>query len=453
MHPTTTIAAIATAPGRGSVGIVRISGPLCLDLAAKIARLQPQARYAHYVPFYDKNNKLIDQGIILYFPAPNSFTGEDIIEFQCHGGPIILDVLLETLLNYGAVQAQPGEFSQRAFLNNKLDLAQAEAIADLIAATSRQAAAMAMQSLQGVFSDKVKSLLEQLIHLRMYVEAAIDFPEEEIDFIQDGKVEKLALEILTSIESTLMAAQQGNLMRDGMKVVLAGRPNAGKSSLMNALAGYEKALVTDIAGTTRDVLHEQLHLDGMPLHLIDTAGLRDTEDLVEQLGVARAWEEIIHADRILLLVDAQTTSSLDPKIIWPEFVQRLPYPERLTLVRNKIDLTAEKAGLDNSTPTPVVRLAAKQKLGVAALREHLKQVMGLATTTEGAFSARRRHLQALIQAQTIIYTGLQELRLNGSGELFAEDLRQAQHHLSEITGEFSADDLLGKIFSEFCIGK
>jgi len=448
-----TIAAVATPPGRGGVGIVRVSGTLCQTLAKELLGITPTPRHAHYLPFLDKQGEVIDEGLALYFPSPNSFTGEDVLEFQGHGGPVLLDRLLENLLQLGVRLAQPGEFSQRAFLNDKLDLAQAEAIADMIDATSRQAADNALKSLQGVFSQKVHALVDKLIYLRMYVEAAIDFPEEEIDFISDGRVKEDLHTIIKQLEAVKKEAQQGFLMREGMNVVLAGRPNAGKSSLMNALAGYDKALVTEIAGTTRDVLKEHIHIDGMPLHLIDTAGLRETEDLVEQLGVERAWQEIEKADRILLLVDAQETSSLDPIEIWPEFVKRLPHPERLTLVRNKIDLTAEEPEANLSTTPPIIRIAAKQLIGVDNLRKHLKEVMGFQNTTEGGFSARRRHLDALQRASQVIHKGKQQLELNGAGELLAEDLRNAQESLAEITGQFTADDLLGKIFGEFCIGK
>ncbi len=453
MNQQDTIAAVATPSGRGGVGIVRVSGALCQSIANQLLGTELTPRHAHYLPFLDLQGDVIDEGLALYFPGPNSFTGEDVLEFQGHGGPMLLDRLLENLLKTGVRLAQPGEFSQRAFLNDKMDLAQAEAIADLIDATSRQAADNALKSLQGVFSQKVHTLVDKLIHLRMYVEAAIDFPEEEIDFIGEGKVKEDLQAIIKQLTAVKNEAQQGCLMREGMSVVLAGRPNAGKSSLMNALAGYDKALVTEIAGTTRDVLKEHIHIDGMPLHLIDTAGLRETEDLVEQLGVERAWQEIEKADRILLLVDAQETASLDPLDIWPEFVKRLPYPERLTLVRNKIDLTAEEATADLSTTPPVIRIAAKQLVGVDQLREHLKAVMGLQNTTEGGFSARRRHLDALEKASQVIHKGSLQLELEGAGELLAEDLRIAQEYLSEITGAFTADDLLGKIFGEFCIGK
>ncbi|SFX39931.1 tRNA uridine-5-carboxymethylaminomethyl(34) synthesis GTPase MnmE [Marinospirillum alkaliphilum] len=453
MNHQDTITAIATPPGRGGVGIVRVSGPLCGEIAKSFLGHQPKPRYAHFGPFYDLQGQVIDEGIALFFPGPNSFTGEDVLEFQGHGGPMLLDRLLENLLLVGARLALPGEFSQRAFLNDKLDLTQAEAIADLIDASSRQAAENALKSLQGVFSSKVHELVEQLTQLRIYVEAAIDFPEEEIDFISDGHVSQQLFTIQQQLSAIRNEARQGCLLRDGMNVVLAGRPNAGKSSLLNALAGQERALVTDIAGTTRDVLKEHIHIDGMPLHIIDTAGLRETEDLVEKLGVERAWQEIEKADRILLLVDAQTTESLDPYQIWPEFVARLPHPERLTLVRNKIDLSGETETCDLSTTPPVIRISAKKKQGVDNLRQHLKQVMGFQNTTEGGFSARRRHLDALQRADEIIAAGYQQLELHGAGELLAEDLRQAQEILGEITGAFSADDLLGRIFGEFCIGK
>lgn len=453
MNQQDTIAAVATPPGRGGVGIVRVSGHLCRKIAADFLGYQPTPRHAHYGVFKDLQGQVIDEGLAIFFPGPNSFTGEDVLEFQGHGGPVLLDRLLENLLLAGVRLATPGEFSQRAFLNDKMDLAQAEAIADLIDASSRQAADNALKSLQGVFSQKVKQLVDQLIQLRMYVEAAIDFPEEEIDFISDGHVSQQLQGLKDQLEAVKKEARQGCLLRDGMNVVLAGRPNAGKSSLMNLLAGQDRALVTEIAGTTRDVLKEQIHIDGMPLHIIDTAGLRETEDLVEQLGVERAWQEIEKADRILLLVDAQETSSLNPAEIWPEFVERLKHPERLTLIRNKIDLSGESDTADLSTTPPVIRISAKQQQGVDNLRQHLKQVMGYQNTLEGGFSARRRHLDALNKASEILYTGQMQLEHHGAGELLAEDLRKAQEKLAEITGEFTADDLLGKIFGEFCIGK
>ncbi|QNI04644.1 tRNA uridine-5-carboxymethylaminomethyl(34) synthesis GTPase MnmE [Halomonas sp. SH5A2] len=447
-----TIAALATPPGRGGVGIIRVSGPACRDIAVAMLGHCPAPRYAHYGAFMGADGN-IDEGIALLFPDPHSFTGEDVLELQGHGGPVIMDMLLERCVQLGARLAGPGEFSERAFLNDKLDLAQAEAIADLIDATSRSAAENAVRSLQGEFSNRVAALVQRLIELRVYVEAAIDFPEEEIDFLADGHVASLLDDVTRELIDVRSAAGQGALMREGMSVVIAGRPNAGKSSLLNALTEQDTAIVTDIAGTTRDVLREHIHIDGMPLHVIDTAGLRDTPDAVEQIGVARAWAEIEGADRVLLLVDASTTDETDPMAIWPEFVARLPDQQRLTLVRNKIDTSAEQAGIDLSTNPPTVRLSAKTGVGVDNLKAHLKDIMGFSATTEGRFSARRRHLDALDRAMNALETGRRQLEGNGAGELLAEDLRDAQQALGEITGEFSADDLLGEIFGSFCIGK
>ncbi|MCA1773465.1 MAG: tRNA uridine-5-carboxymethylaminomethyl(34) synthesis GTPase MnmE [Halomonas sp.] len=447
-----TIVALATPPGRGGVGIIRVSGPACRDIAVAMLGHCPAPRYAHYGAFMGAENS-IDEGLALLFPDPHSFTGEDVLELQGHGGPVIMDMLLERCVQLGARLARPGEFSERAFLNDKLDLAQAEAIADLIDATSRSAAENAVRSLQGEFSNRVAALVQRLIELRIYVEAAIDFPEEEIDFLADGHVASLLDDVHSELINVRSAAGQGALMREGMSVVIAGRPNAGKSSLLNALTEQDTAIVTDIAGTTRDVLREHIHIDGMPLHVIDTAGLRDTPDAVEQIGVARAWAEIERADRVLLLVDASTTNETDPMAIWPEFVARLPDQQRLTLVRNKIDTSAELAGIDLSTNPPTVRLSAKTGKGVDNLKDHLKDIMGFSATTEGRFSARRRHLDALDRAMKALETGCHQLEGNGAGELLAEDLRDAQQALGEITGEFSADDLLGEIFGSFCIGK
>nr|WP_163501440.1 tRNA uridine-5-carboxymethylaminomethyl(34) synthesis GTPase MnmE [Halomonas socia] len=447
-----TIAALATPSGRGGVGIIRISGPLSGAIADAMVGHCPTPRHAHYGPFQGAQGN-IDEGIALYFAGPHSFTGEDVLELQGHGGPVIMDLLLERCVALGARLAKPGEFSERAFLNDKLDLAQAEAIADLIEASSRAAAENALRSLQGAFSQRVEALVQRLIELRMYVEAAIDFPEEEIDFLADGKVATMLAGVKTELAEVRAAANQGALMREGMSVVIAGRPNAGKSSLLNALTEQDTAIVTEIEGTTRDVLREHIHLDGMPLHIIDTAGLRDTPDAVEKIGVARAWEEIAKADRVLLLVDATTTSATDPMAIWPEFVARLADPGRLTLVRNKVDTSDEPAGFDDSAATPVLRLSAKTGAGITPLKEHLKTVMGFNATTEGRFSARRRHLDALDRAKQALINGETQLAGYGAGELLAEDLRDAQQSLGEITGEFSADDLLGEIFGSFCIGK
>jgi len=440
-----TIAAIATPPGRGGVGIIRVSGPLVTQIAEAILGKLPKPRFADYLPFLDQNNETIDSGLALYFVGPNSFTGEDVLELQGHGGPVVMDILLQRVVALGARIANPGEFSERAFLNDKVDLAQAEAIADLIEAGSEQAAKSAVKSLQGEFSRWIDESVEALTHLRMYVEAAIDFPEEEIDFLSDGHVTKSLENILAEMDKIFASAQQGVLLRDGMRVVLIGQPNTGKSSLLNALAGRDSAIVTDIAGTTRDVLREEINIDGMPLHVIDTAGLRDSEDVVEQEGIKRTWIEIEQADRALLLVDDKTGITEDDERIR----QKLPASLEVTIVRNKIDLTGAKAKEQNNE----IALSAKSGKGVELLRTHLKKIMGYTGLTEGVFLARRRHLDALSRAKELVKNGQAQLQLSKAGELLAEDLRQAQNALGEITGHVSSDALLGKIFSSFCIGK
>ncbi|WDO01398.1 tRNA uridine-5-carboxymethylaminomethyl(34) synthesis GTPase MnmE [Aeromonas allosaccharophila] len=451
---TDTIVAQATAPGRGGVGIVRVSGPAAEQVAGIVLGKLPRVRYAEYLPFKDEQGQVLDQGIALLFKAPNSFTGEDVLELQGHGGPVIMDMLIRRILQIDGIRpARPGEFSERAFINDKLDLAQAEAIADLIEASSEQAARSAMHSLQGQFSSKIQQLVESLIRLRIYVEAAIDFPDEEIDFLSDGKVAGDLYSIMSELDDVRGEAKQGALLREGMKVVIAGRPNAGKSSLLNALAGRESAIVTEIAGTTRDVLREHIHLDGMPLHIIDTAGLRDTQDKVEQIGIERAWAEIEQADRVLFMVDGTTTDAIDPREIWPEFVDRLPKNIGLTVIRNKADLTGEDLAPSQEQGHAVYRISAKTELGLPALREHLKACMGFQGNTEGGFMARRRHLDALERAAERLLVAKEQLEVFVAGELVAEELRLAQESLSEITGEFSSDDLLGRIFSSFCIGK
>ncbi|GHD41784.1 tRNA modification GTPase trmE [Marinobacter persicus] len=456
MQPTTdTIAAIATAPGQAGVGIVRVSGPRAGAIANRVLGYDPKPRYAHYGPFLDGGGNLIDEGIALFFPNPHSFTGEDVLELQGHGGTVILDLLLREVCSQGARLARPGEFSERAFLNDKLDLAQAEAIADLIESSSEQAARCAVRSMQGVFSRRIEQLVDAVTHLRIYVEAAIDFPEEEIDFLADGKVAGDLARLLEQVTAILAEAEQGTILRDGMNVVIAGRPNAGKSSLLNALAGRETAIVTAIEGTTRDVLKEHIHIDGMPLHIIDTAGLRDSPDEVEQIGIARAWEEINKADRILLLVDATTTDKTEPHEIWPDFIDQLPDNAPVTVIRNKVDLSGETVGISTGTgqSAPVIRLAAKSSEGLDILRDHLKECIGFASSTEGGFLARRRHLDALERARDSLIQGQSQLEGYGAGELLAEDLRAAQDALGEITGQLTPDELLGKIFSSFCIGK
>jgi len=454
MFNTDTIAAIATATGRGGVGIVRISGTKASLIAERLVKQKLQPRFAHYCPFYSNSGDILDQGIALFFPGPNSFTGEDVLELQGHGGPVILDLLLREITQLGVRLARPGEFSERAFLNDKLDLAQAEAIADLIDATTEQAARNALHSLQGAFSTRIHELVEALINLRIYVEASIDFPEEEIDFLSDGKVATDLSKIETKLEQVFKEARQGVLVRDGMRVVIAGRPNAGKSSLLNALSGRDSAIVTNIEGTTRDVLREHIHIDGMPLHIIDTAGLRDSPDEVERIGIERAWQEIRQADRVLLLIDSGSTPNLDINKIWPEFVNKLEDTSKITLVRNKIDVSGESAGLvKRGDSTSYIGISAATGEGIEALKQHLKDIMGFNTSGEGGFTARRRHLDALERAQRFLESGKAQLHGYAAGELLAEDLRAAQNSLSEITGEFTPDDLLGRIFSSFCIGK
>jgi len=449
-----TIVAQATPPGRGGVGIIRISGKAAADVAEALLGHIPKVRYAEYLPFTDSDGSVLDQGLALFFKGPHSFTGEDVLELQGHGGPVVMDLLLKRIRKLPGIRlAKPGEFSERAFLNDKLDLAQAEAIADLIDSTSEQAARSALQSLQGTFSNKIHDLVESLTRLRIYVEAAIDFPEEEVDFLSDGKISSDVTSLLAELESVRAQAKQGSLMREGMKVVLAGKPNAGKSSLLNALAGREAAIVTDIAGTTRDVLREHIHIDGMPLHIVDTAGLRDSDDRVEQIGIERAWQEIEQADRVLLLVDANQEAHIDPHDIWPDFVDRLKSDDAITVIRNKIDLAGEQAGICEQLGHPVIRLSAATNDGLETLTEHLKACMGYQGTTEGGFIARQRHLEALETAHQHILFGQEQLETFAAGELLAEELRIAQQSLSEITGEFSSDDLLGRIFSSFCIGK
>ncbi|MCI4187665.1 tRNA uridine-5-carboxymethylaminomethyl(34) synthesis GTPase MnmE [Dickeya dianthicola] len=454
MSHTDTIVAQATPPGRGGVGILRISGRRASAVAQAVLGKLPKPRYADYLPFHDADGSVLDQGIALWFPGPNSFTGEDVLELQGHGGPVILDLLLKRVVTLPDVRiARPGEFSERAFLNDKLDLAQAEAIADLIDASSEQAARSAVNSLQGAFSARIHQLVEALTHLRIYVEAAIDFPDEEIDFLSDGKIEAMLNEVIGDLEAVRGEARQGSLLREGMKVVIAGRPNAGKSSLLNALAGRDAAIVTDIAGTTRDVLREHIHIDGMPLHIIDTAGLREAGDEVERIGIERAWQEIEQADRVLFMVDGTTTDAVEPAAIWPEFMARLPSRLPITVVRNKADVTGEPLGIEEVNTYSLIRLSARTGDGVDLLRDHLKQSMGFTSNTEGGFLARRRHLQALEQAAQHLQQGHEQLVGAYAGELLAEELRLAQQALSEITGEFTSDDLLGRIFSSFCIGK
>lgn len=451
-YPKDTIAAIATPIGRGGVGIIRVSGPAALTIAEQILKRTPNPRQAHYGNFWD-SERVLDQGIALYFPNPHSFTGEDVLELQGHGGPIVMDWLLATCIKLGARMARPGEFSERAFLNDKLDLAQAEAIADLIDANSDQAARNALNSLQGAFSNRINELLTALTNLRIYVEAAIDFPEEEIDFLSDGHVTGQLTDILASVDRVQQEARQGCLMREGMNVVIAGRPNAGKSSLLNALAGRETAIVTDIEGTTRDILREHIHIDGMPLHIIDTAGLRENPDQVEAIGIERAIEAILNADRVLVVKDPSRTDHQKDSLedLLPNVAKKLD-PNRITTLINKADLPGQASGWLSDKPA-VLAISAKSGAGLDLLRDHLKSVMGFHAGTEGSFTARRRHLDAIDRCLAHLHQGQQQLNGYGAGELLAEDLRAAQSALGEITGQLSADALLGKIFSSFCIGK
>lgn len=449
-----TIVAQATPPGRGGVGILRISGPLSEQVAKEVLGKTLKPRFANYLPFKDIDGSVLDKGIALFFKAPNSFTGEDVLELQGHGGQVILDLLLKRILQIKGIRlARPGEFSEQAFLNDKIDLAQAEAIADLIDASSEQAARSALKSLQGEFSTKIHQLVDELIYLRTYVEAAIDFPDEEIDFLADGKIEAHLNQIIAKVAEVQSQAKQGSLLREGMKVVIAGRPNAGKSSLLNALAGRDAAIVTDIAGTTRDVLREHIHLDGMPLHIIDTAGLRTATDEVERIGIERAWQEIDQADRVLFMLDSTTTDETLPEKIWPEFMSRLPPSIPVTIIRNKADISGEAEGIRTENGYTTITLSAKTQQGIQLLKAYLKESIGYQTVTEGGFLARRRHLEALEQAAQHLQQGHIQLTQFYAGELLAEELKMAQNALSEITGQFTSDDLLGNIFSSFCIGK
>jgi len=452
------ITAIASAPGHGGIGIVRVSGPLARPIAEAIGgRHALKPRYAHYLPFMDSAQCVLDQGILIYFPAPHSFTGEDVLELQAHGGPVLLDILLRRCLELGARQARPGEFSERAFLNGKLDLAQAEAIADLIEAGSEQAARNALRSLQGEFSRRIHALCESLVELRVFIEAALDFPEEEIDFLSQGHV----LERLQTLQQTLQAvlheAHQGVLLREGMTLVIAGAPNAGKSSLLNALAGRDSAIVSNIAGTTRDVVREYIHIDGMPLHIMDTAGLRESTDAVESIGIQRAVAAIRAADRVLLVQDSSqngaATKELWPASLWPQDWGIPPAAKHTTVIHNKADISGQTPACHASEGSTHITLSAKTGSGVDLLRQHLKHCMGLSTAGEGGFSARRRHIQALRQAALHLQQGQQQLVDYAAPELLAEELRSAQQALGEITGQVSSDELLGKIFSSFCIGK
>lgn len=454
--PDDTIVAVATAPGQGGVGIVRLSGPQTFDIAAGLTgdtRLVP--RYATRVNVYDNNKGLLDDGLAVAFPGPHSFTGEDVIELHCHGGPVLLDLVVQAACDAGARVAMAGEFSQRAFLNDKIDLAQAEAIADLISSSTAAAARNATRSLTGVFSARINELVDAVIRLRVYVEASMDFPEEEVDFLAEGDVDARLVNLLQRVDAVTTAARQGSRIREGMNLVIAGAPNAGKSSLLNRLAGRDSAIVTDIPGTTRDLLRENIDIDGLPLNIVDTAGLRDGADAVEQEGIRRALAEISEADRVLLVVDdSALPDDVDSDALWPAGIPPPPSGTGITLIRNKCDLSFRAPGITETANGIEVTLCARSGDGTQALREHLRQIAGLdASAAETPFSARRRHLDSLQRARHYLATALDQLRDSGAGELVAEDLRGCQENLGDITGRITSDQLLGEIFGSFCIGK
>ena len=428
---------------------MRLSGPAAQRIATGILGTLPAARRAVFAAFRDAAQQTIDAGLVLFFPGPNSYTGEDVVELHGHGGPIIIEALLARLVELGARRAAPGEFTQRAFLNDKLDLAQAEAVADLIDAGSREAARAAMRSLQGEFSTMVQVLTGAVIELRTHVEAAIDFPEEEIDFLADPALNDRLATVRQHFAAVTRSAGQGRLLRDGMTVVLAGAPNAGKSSLLNRLAGYDAAIVTAVPGTTRDVLRERIHVDGMPLHILDTAGLRTALDPVEEEGIRRAQAEMARADRVLFVIDG----AADPTAAsYRELAPTLPAQVPVTLLYNKMDL-AGAATVAPPPGVPRIDVSALTGQGLDGLRAHLKSCMGYHTLESGSVSARQRHLEALARAQASVEEAARVLKETRAGELVAQELRTAQRALDEIGGEFSNEDLLGRIFASFCIGK
>ncbi|NOR37152.1 MAG: tRNA uridine-5-carboxymethylaminomethyl(34) synthesis GTPase MnmE [Woeseiaceae bacterium] len=440
-----TIVAAATPPGVGGVGVVRLSGPQVEEIARRMIGELPEPRFATAATFRNASGEDVDSGLALYFPGPASFTGESVLELQGHGGPVVMSMLIDAALELGARMAEPGEFTKRAFLNDKLDLAQAEAIADLIGSGTAQAARAALHSLSGAFSSKVEALAEQLVRLRMYVEAAIDFPEEEIDFLGDEQLLAGLKSCSRAFEELRRTARVGRVLRDGYRVVIVGKPNAGKSSLLNRLSGEEAAIVTEVAGTTRDIVREQISIDGLAVELIDTAGLRDDPDRIEEEGIRRAREALKSADAVLWIQDANESPE-------QRIDEKLPEGAEIIIVRNKIDMTDEQAGLA-ADGSGAVRLSAKTGDGIDALHECLRAAAGYRNLGEGAFTSRKRHIDALRRAAKHFMTGKAALEDMKAGELLAEELRLAQEALGEITGAVSSDDLLGRIFSEFCIGK
>jgi tRNA modification GTPase len=443
-----TIVAAATPPGTGGIAIVRLSGPAAEDICRQIAGVLPAPRQARVATFRDAKGQALDQGIALYFPAPGSYTGEAVVELHGHGGPIVVMGVVETAVSMGARHALPGEFSKRAYLNNKLDLVQAEAIVDLIDSSTSQAARAALRSLSGSFSKTIESLQEQLTALRMHTEAALDFPEEEIDFLSDDTLKEKTESCSNAFSSLLDAAKVGRILKDGFQMVIIGRPNAGKSSLLNTLSGQDAAIVTEVAGTTRDILREHIEIEGLAVELVDTAGLRDDPDRLEAEGIRRAREAIRKADAILWIQDANEAATESIHELEPTLESSTP----VITVRNKIDLTGEPGGVQEGEAV-VVNISAETGLGLGELRTQIRRLAGYKNLGEGAFTARRRHVRAIEAARKHFEAGREALAANAAGEIFAEELRLAQLQLGEITGEISSDDLLGKIFSEFCIGK
>jgi tRNA modification GTPase len=449
---TDTIAAIATPPGQGGIGIIRLSGPQAPHIVTAIIKKLPQPRIAAYRKFLDAEQQVLDEGIVLYFPAPHSFTGEDVVELQGHGGPAVLNAVLRQLINLGARLAKPGEFSERAFLNNRLDLVQAEAIADLIEAGSEQAARAAARSLQGEFSKAINQLNQELIQFRSFIEASIDFAEEEIDFLNPLAIEEQLKQIIKHLHILQKTAQQGRRLQEGMYLVIAGPPNAGKSSLLNALSGQEIAIVTPISGTTRDVLQTTIFLDGLPIHIIDTAGLHDTQDIIEKEGIRRALLEIEKADQILWVTDSTLPlpSREDLNALMEENV--IPMQTPLALIRNKIDLSHETSRIQSEAGQDIIYLSAQTGEGLEDLRTYLKNRVGYNNTAVG-FSARERHIASLTQVEKLLSQSLHEWQSTAAVEILAANLMAAHRMLGEITGVFTTEDLLGSIFSQFCIGK
>lgn len=451
-----TIAAVASAPGAGGVGVLRVSGPQASAFARTLLGRAPQPRHAHYAAFRDRNAAIVDRGLLLWFPAPRSYTGEDVLELQTHGSPVVLRLLLARLIELGARHARPGEFSERAFLNGKLDLAQAEAVADLIASGSEAAARAAQRSLDGAFSERVHVLTAAVIALRVWIEAAIDFPEEEIDFLAAPELQKNLDATRTQLTDLLAAARRGVRLADGLHVVIVGAPNVGKSSLLNALAQSERAIVTEIAGTTRDVLRETIDLDGIALTLVDTAGLREAGDVVEREGIRRARAELARADLALLVSDAHDRQASTPGIApsgAPTDLFGVDEVPAHIVLHNKIDLRAIAARTEMREGVAHVWLSTRSGAGLDLLIAELKRHAGYGEQAEGAFTARARHVTALEQAQHHLARAADALGVQRAGEIAAEELRVVQQHLGELTGEFSSEDLLGSIFSSFCIGK